>query len=219
MSDKFVRIKKDNQIYYGGDQKWFSKKRNQSMGCGIIAAANLMISIGAKSDQRDTMDYDEYIHLAEELGRRYIHVLPKLGINGVFLSIGINWYFRNHHIPIKTKWGTGRKKIWTEIERMLDENGAVILAIGPNNFGMFRNKRLPLYVKRGNTYVCETSTKAHYVSVTGIDDDYLTISSWGKKFYIHKNEFMMYVRKYSNFLFSNVLVTKTILQRSNSCME
>ena len=97
MSDKFVRIKKDNQIYYGGDQKWFSKTRNQKMGCGIIAAANLIMSIQAKADKR----------------------------------------------------------------------------------------------------------------YTGIDDDYLTIASWGRKLYINKNEFMMYVGKYSNFLFSNILVTKT----------
>ena len=45
MTDKLVRVKKENQIYYGGDQKWFSKARNQNMGCGIIAAANLITCI------------------------------------------------------------------------------------------------------------------------------------------------------------------------------
>lgn len=208
MRDKLVRVKKENQIYYGGDQKWFSKARNQNMGCGIIAAANLITCIECISDKRYAVEFEDYMNLAEILGRKYIYVLPKFGINGVFLSLGINWYFKKNNIPYQAKWGTGSKKIWTEIERMLDENLPVILAIGPNNFGLFSNRRLPLYVKRGNTYVCETSTKAHYVSVTAISDDYLTISSWGKKFYIYKNEFMMYARKYSNFLFSNILVMR-----------
>ena len=208
MGDKIVRIKKENQIYYGGDQKWFAKVRNQNMGCGIIASANLVKTIEAKDNGLYTVQYVDYISLAERIAKGYVYVLPRFGINGVFLSLGINLYFIVHNIPYIAMWGTRKNLLWSEIQRMLDDGLSVILAVGPNKFSKIRKVSLPLYVKNKGTYVCYTTTKAHYVTITDMSDDYLTVSSWGEKFFINKNELMEYAYKYSNFLFTNVLVVR-----------
>lgn len=205
---RFISVKQEKTTYYGGAQAWFDKTRNQSMGCGIIAAANVILSLTSADTKSYMYDRDEYMILANELSRRYIHVLPKFGINGIFLAIGMNRYFWKNKIKYRASWGTRRKRIWDEAQRMLDENIPVILAIGPIYPFVWKKKKLPLYIKNGSAYVVSTYTSAHYVTITEINDDYLTISSWGKKFYVYKKDFMLYVRKQSNFLFSNIMIIK-----------
>lgn len=205
---RFIEIIKDKRTYYGGNQRWFTSKRNREMGCGIIAAANVIFSMELRGSTSSKLEYEEYMNLAEILARKYIFVLPKLGINGIFLAMGINMYFMINHIPYIARWGTPSTRMFEEMRKMLDENIPVILAIGPNNPWFFGKKKLPLYIKNHDTYMCETHTSAHYVCVTEIDDDFMTISSWGSKYYIHKNEFMMYIKKYSNCLFSNVMLIR-----------
>ena len=204
----FIRVKKDNRIFYGGAQEWFDSDLKKSMGCGIIAAANSIKCIEAKQTHRTYLDYDEYMALANLLSKKYIHVLPKLGINGISLSVGINRYFWRHRMPYRAVWGIGRRHIWENITRMVNDGIPVILAIGPNNIRFLTDKKLPFYTKDGEGFVCSCEINAHYVSVTAIDDFYLTISSWGRKYYINRNEFINYCKRYSNFLYSNVMIIK-----------
>ena len=89
---------------------------------------------------------------------------------------------------------------------MLEAQIPVVLAVGPNFPMLWGNQRLIFYEKDGMLYHPKTTTKAHYVTITEIDGEWLTISSWGKKYYIKKAEYEMYVRKHSNYLFSNILV-------------
>ena len=49
------------------------------------------------------------------------------------------------------------------------------------------------------------STKAHYVTVTGSEDRFFRISSWGKLFYIDKGEYFSYIKQHSSSVISNIL--------------
>ena len=63
-------------------------------------------------------------------------------------------------------------------------------------------------------YKVATSTRDHYVTITGIiesKEDNITlleISSWGKKYYIRYDEYRNFVKKCDNFYFSNILYIK-----------
>ena len=90
--------------------------------------------------------------------------------------------------------------------KKLDE--ARISLLYKNKKGVFKLKKgqkLKLYVRRGDSFISTAAVNAHYVTVTGMDDRWLEVSTWGKKYYINREEFTRYVRKYSCYLFSNLV--------------
>ena len=50
--------------------------------------------------------------------------------------------------------------------------------------------------------------ESHYVTVTGLDDEWAQISSWGREYYINRREYDAFVRLHSASLFSNILYIK-----------
>ena len=54
-------------------------------------------------------------------------------------------------------------------------------------------------------YQKRSAAKAHFVVATGLDESWLRIASWGKEYYINKNEFDFYRREHSNSLLCNVV--------------
>ena len=97
---------------------------------------------------------------------------------------------------------------------MLEEGIPVTLSIGPmGKHGVVFYDWVP---KTNNHYNFECNfhdelVAGHYVTVTGFMEDeergrrMLEISSWGRKYYIDYDEYELAVKKYSNFLFSNIL--------------
>lgn len=92
------------------------------------------------------------------------------------------------------------------MEEMLSKNLPVIMSVGPNFPCVWRNHKLPFYIRKNDgTYVQDCQVNGHYVTVTEMDETWLCISSWGKKYYINRQEYMEYVRRYSGFLVSNIV--------------
>ena len=92
---------------------------------------------------------------------------------------------------------------------MLSADLPVILAVGPNFPAVWMKERLRFFVKSKNgVFRPGTATKSHYVTVTGMDEDWLRISSWGSEYYISRREYEDYVHRHSNPLFSNILYIK-----------
>ena len=74
---------------------------------------------------------------------------------------------------------------------------------------VWKKDRLPLYSKRENgSFIRSSSAKSHYVSVTGLDDEWARISSWGREYYINRMEYDDFVRRHSSRIFSNILYIK-----------
>ena len=77
------------------------------------------------------------------------------------------------------------------------------------NIPFWRKHKLCLYRQENGLYFPAAEVKAHFVVVTGLENGYLQISSWGKEYYISWQEFEKYVKKYSSFLVSNIcLITE-----------
>ena len=214
---------------YGGAQRWFPKKRLQNSGCGIIACANILTQAGyigkhskyavcpkdtaeGSADRRETLrqvDRDSYMRLARTLSF-YLPVIEGFGLNGIVMAMGINIYFLFHRLPFVAFWGFSKRRRDKRIEKMLSQDIPVCLAIGPNFPNLFGKHCITLYKKQGGDYLPDTTINAHYVSVTGMDDEWYEISSWGQHMYINKREYDTYAKKHSGYVLSNILYVKPL---------
>ena len=132
-------------------------------------------------------------------------------MNGITLMIGMNRYFSKEKLPYRAIWNIRGKKILSKIDSMLSNDIPVIFSVGPNFPKFWGKQTVKLYKKtaQGN-YIPATKVKAHYMIITGRDDMWIQISSWGKEYYMNFIEYQEYIKKYSSFIVSNIICIKTV---------
>ena len=218
---EFPVVQSGTRLLYGGDQSLSSDKTMRACGCGVIASLDLLIYLcryhGWHAERMEVLtrpgiisqsDYDRW---ALEVKRHYLPLIPGHGINGLTLAFGLNRIFRHNAIPYHARWGAGSSSFWSTIEHMLRTDQPVILSIGPNFPLFWQHNALTFYARKADgSYAPVSHAQAHYVSVTGLDESWLRISSWGRKYYISRSEYEAYVKQHSLHLVSNILVVKPV---------
>ena len=91
------------------------------------------------------------------------------------------------------------------MEEMLRRDIPVILSIGPNFPRLWKQGKETLYRMDQGDYRRAAETRAHYVTVTGMDESWLRISSWGKEYYLSREEYETYRADISSALVSNIV--------------
>ncbi len=204
----FPRVRRDNQIAYGGNQMWSDRPTIRKVGCGAVAGLDLLRYLSGETG-REPLPLMDYNRQLSDLCRHYFPLIPGHGINGVTLAIGLNRLFHRHGLPYRAAWAFSGSKLWERVREMLERDVPVILSIGPNFPLVWRKERLPFYSRRANgSFVRTSSAKSHYVTVTGMDDSWVRISSWGREFYINRHEYDAFVKQHSTSLFSNIMYVK-----------
>lgn len=210
----FEQVKDGIWMHYGGNQGWSEKKTMRAYGCGVIGAAHVILhEENRRKENLTVLEKAEFVEFVENLRRQYLPVLPHFGINGVMLSLGINRYFRKNNMALTSHWGIGKRKLWEKTAKMLAADIPVIIGVGPNYPLFWKKNGVTLYQKKGEQYVENGTVCGHYMIVTAMDEEWLLVSSWGKKYYINKAEYIAYIRKYSNSLFCNVLCVRRTAKR------
>lgn len=222
IKDKYISVGYGPLPSFGGSQMRAPSRTVREVGCGVIAALDLLLYLVKTHPDcgcaffRDAIadgviDEQEYNELVTKLSRRFFPLIPKLGINGIMLAAGLNAFFLRYSLPWRAVWGLGRRKLWDEIAHMLSQDIPVILSIGPN-FPLFWQKNtLRLYsAGRNGELVQACCIRAHYVTVTGMDEEKLRISSWGREYFIKRREYADYVRFHSGGVVSNVVKIRTV---------
>ena len=207
LKDKYVSVSYAEGCSYGGNQSRSGSKVIAKCGCGVVAAADVFLYLrGRTSEPISAEEYNSYL---KSLMPGYFQIIPPVGMNALTLCTGVNLYFRIHSMPYYARWGASRQKFYSVMEGMLENDIPVILAIG-ENFPLFWQKnRLDLYRRNADfSYTAVSSTLAHFVTVTGMDGMWMRVSSWGKEYYINRNEFFRYVDDHSSRIISNILVIK-----------
>jgi len=208
LKNKYVSVLYDGVPSYGGAQNKSDSAVIRKCGCGLIAAADMFLYLEGKCQSIEQTEYDSF---CRSLLPGYFQLIPPLGMNAITLCAGVNLYFRIHSMPYYALWGAGRKKFYRVITDMLAEDMPVILSIGPNFPLFWQKNKLTFYRKTADgLYVGASSAKAHFITVTGIDGIWMRVSSWGKQYYVNRNEFFRYIDDHSNNIFSNILVIKEI---------
>ncbi len=223
----YISVGYQNSRSFGGSQMQSGSKTMREVGCGVIAALDLLLYLRRYHDgcegvffkeaaQDGVIDAEEYDLLSQKLSRAYFPLIPKLGVNGLMLAAGLNVFFLRYHFPFRAHWGIGSRGLFERIEELLGEDLPVILSIGPNFPLFWKKDTLPFYVpSHGDTPCSACEVRAHYVTVTGIDERYLHISSWGKAYLIDRNEYSDYIRHSSGSVVSNIVRLRRIPSREN----
>ena len=205
LKSSFHQVETLRGTAYGGNQAWFSYKFLKNSGCGVISSTDLLLHLYG----RRQITRLEYMDIARELWKKYFPVIPGFGMNGITMMIGLNRYFWNHKMPYVACWMLSGKKLFSRIESMLSKDIPVILSVGPNFPLIWRKEKLTLYTKnQTGTYMPAAKVKAHFVTVTGMDDEMIQISSWGKEYYISVLEYEKYIQDNSSYLVSNIIYVK-----------
>lgn len=217
LKDPYIRLVRSNgTLAYGGDQGASDNKAMQRCGCGVVGCVDLLLYLqrwreGAdvsflRDVARDRLPMEEYQRLAQEMRKKYFFLVYPFGKDGVTMAMGLNRIFRKNGVPLRARWNWGKRSLWTNMDRMLEENIPVILSIGPN-FPLFWQKhRLNLYYEDASGALHPAAaTNSHFLTVTAADEERLTVSSWGGKYVILKKEYCDFVKQHSCWLFSNIL--------------
>ncbi len=201
----YTSVSDNGRASYGGNQTKSDSAVIKKCGCGIVAAADLIIYLTSGGKASSPVSLTQYNEFLRFLNRRYFPLIPKLGMNPIVLTAGLNLYFKNRKMEYSAMWQASGEKLFARIEQQLSDDIPVIMSVGQNFPCIWKKNKLDLYTKSGDTYIKTASAKAHYVTATGIDENYIRISSWGRELYIEKYEFMSYMKMYSAGVLCNML--------------
>ena len=214
----YISVSNGSSCSYGGNQMCSTNQTERSVGCGAVAALDLFLYLCRSHLSPEhpvnknlfpsnwPMEQQQYLSLLHDFRKKYFPLIPGHGINGVSLAIGVNAFFIKNRIPFIAIWGVPYAKLWSSIRRMLDQDIPVIFSVGPNFPFFWQHHQLRFYVQRSDgAYIPGPQTHAHYVTITGMDEQWLQIASWGRKYYINRAEYLSYVREHSIHLVSNIL--------------
>ena len=219
LKNPYISVSRGALRSYGSSQDWSERWDIRRCGCGAIAMTDLVLYLrryhGCDGpDLPDPAPLEAYDRLCTKLQRKYLPMVPPVGINGLSLALGLDLYFRIHKIPLRAFWGVRAKNIWTAMADLLDRDLPVIFSVGQNIPRVWENHRLNLYIRRSDgTYVAASRVKAHYMTVTAMDDTWLTVSSWGRQYYIHRGEYEDYGKKHSIALVNNLVWLKAVTNK------
>ena len=209
-------IWQDGVCSYGGNQGWAGDRNLRRCGCGLVAALDLLWYLKQTRPDWPTLPQGripeeettrvEYEAMLTGLQESYLPLVPPFGMSGLVLALGMNRCFRNYGIPLKARWGCSGKKLPLRLDEMLQKDLPVILAVGPNFPFLWRKNRVTLYRQDGSdNWVAAAMIKAHFVTVTGREGDWVYLASWGRNYRFSFQEYTRYIRRHSSYLVSNLL--------------
>ncbi len=213
----YIRVAAQGGPSYGGSQQFSENHMMSLCGCGVIAATDTLLYLGryhlrgtipffAELTSYTLFPFPSYTALIHRMRRAYFPLIPYAGINGLMLALGIQRFFRDNKMPFSARWCMSRSEMWPRVRKMLAEDIPVIMSVGPNFPLFWQNKRACFYHRSPEgAFVPAANVKAHYFTVTGMNDEWLRISSWGRMYYLNRREFEDYVREHSAGFISNIL--------------
>ena len=211
----YLAVKTQADKSFGGNQNWATGYMMRKYGCGVVAMGDVLIYLGIHRLPCNTdllygmlredgcLSYPRYERYLRKMNKRYLGIIPGFGVPNFQLARAMNRYFRHYRIDLRARWCLSSGKMLERIQDSLSKDYPVIHAIG-QNIPFWRKKKLTLYRQENGVYLPATETKAHYVVVTGMENGYLQISSWGKEYFISWKEYQEYGKKYSSFWASNI---------------
>jgi len=194
---------------WGGDQNVLPGATLRRWGCGAVAGLDLVRYL-SKTDPGRSGDFfaagEDYAARVSRFSRRFVPVLPGFGVNGLVLALGVDRFFRKYRMPFTARWGVRQRALSAAIGDMLARDIPVVLAIGPNFPRFWQKHGLKLYAPvPGGEPRAALAVRAHYVTVIGMEGDWLQAVSWGRPYALRLSELEAYARRHSLGLFCSVL--------------
>ena len=202
---------------YGGNQRRSSDPVIKKCGCGLVAALDTLLYLGrccrwtdvpelAATDEDGPISAGQYEKCLAAMKKAYFPLLYPLGTGGLALAAGMNLFFKRRCLPFHGLWCAAGSRLWERMENMLAADIPVICAVGQNFPRFWEKKGVSLQLNDGSGSPRPgASARAHFITVTALDEEWMRLSSWGKKYYMSRRDFENYVRKTSNPLLCGIL--------------
>ena len=216
----YTPVERNGIVFYGGSQTFSESKNTRRCGCGPVAALNLLIYLhryhtAIPYEGFDALPTDspvpaaQYNALLDKLIRRFLPLIPTRGINAVTMGVGLNAFFLRCRLPWRVKRCVLSAPMWERAADMLRRDIPVIFSVGVNFPAVWGKKRLRLYARTPvGEYRPASAVKGHYMTMTGLDDEWMSVSSWGRIYYVNRKEFEQYTREESTGFLCNILYIK-----------
>ena len=211
-SSTFVRIVDENgNVYYGGDQSWFTNDpiRIRDNGCGVIAAVNEALYLSGVTE----ISKEEYMKLVEEYFKqdpaRKRHVNSDIGAWPSDIGDYVSDYCKKNGIGNSSK---GYNSSWSYLTNDFEDdykymkestgNGTPVIWAMHNQTA----EELHFYAmseKTGALEQTDVTFNSHYVTVTGVwekqrDDGtvqrMVEVSSGGRRYYVDYDEYKEFAK-------------------------
>ena len=150
--------------------------------------------------------------LLDTAGKRYFPILPRFGMNGLALAFRMNRYFRRYRMPYRAAWCSSRSRSLKAMAAMLDRDIPVILSVGPDFPLLWQKHPVDLYVRPGDTAPAHR-VRAHYMVVTGMENGWLTLSSWGRQYYLPLAAWEEHHKYHSGYLVDGIVFIRSLRTR------
>lgn len=230
LAHPYPGVRTERGVTYGGDQRRCDDAVMRRCGCGVVCAADLLLYLHRwhpdcrvpplqSLPEDGVLSQRQYDALTRRLRRRCFPLCAPFGLNGPALAAGLGLFFRRWGIPYTARWGAPRAALWQSVEEMLARDLPVILAVGPDLPRLWEQRSLRLY--RGGTppYAPAGRVRAHFLTVTAMEGDWLRVSSWGKRYQLRRSEWEDYARRCSGSLTSNVLCLRPAARSGKAAAE
>ena len=173
LETEYIRIIKDNVVYFGGNQSWFDDNIRKT-ACGLIAACDMELWL--KSKNPPPLPFEQYRTSVEYNAKNYFYK-KRLNLSGIPARLIVDFLNKQDFAP-RFRFIDRRKFSESELQRVisksLDKNLPVIIRIGENF------NRLSCTVHYGNSSR-QCRMRWHYITATGIDENNIIFYSWGRK--------------------------------------
>ena len=186
----------------GGDQRRLSSAVLCRCGCGPVAALDLVRYLHFYCPDCESSFFDGipgeiwlplpvYELCLSRISRRFVPVTPPVGTNPPALAAGLNRYFRTYDLPLRASWQFG-SDFEEQAEKMLAHDLPVILSIGRPVKSLLRNPKLGLYTAPVFTGHPAATVNSHFLTLLGMDDQWLQVASWGRRYWLQRQELARY---------------------------
>lgn len=216
----YISVDVHGKASYGGGQQFSANPMIRRSGCGIIAATDLLLYLNARHLhgsvdffdgllETEPIPFPAYTTCISRMNQRYFPMIPYAGINGLMLMDGVRRFLHEQRMPYSARWCFSPGNLWSRTETMLRQDIPVVMSVGPNFPKIWGKRRVRFYIKTGDkSYTPSAGAKQHYFTVTGMDESWLCISSWGRLYYINRRDFEEYIHRHSLSFVSNVLLVE-----------
>ena len=208
-------------ISFGGSQMCSPDSTMVKCGCGVVAAQEVLLyltryhscpgqDLFGEMAGKAIVTPEEYNRVLQHLQTRYMHLIPSFGINGISLVAGMNAVFRRYTFPYRGQWKIASRSFYPSMEEMLRSDIPVIISVGPNFPVLWGKKTVALHPGRTLRSIPSQGIRAHYMIATGLEEDSIHVSSWGRRYTIDRREYDEYVRRISSSIVSNLVYIRNM---------
>lgn len=223
LAGDYIRVSDGETVSTGGSQLWLDGMLKRC-GCSVIAAADTLMYIEGRAQGQ--ISADAYKRLIGRI-KKYFPLIPFRGMPGFAMPVFFSVLCRRRKNGYTASWGCFPKRIAQTVTGQLENDIPVPFCVGAGFHRIFKKqpeRGLRLYEKRVEyngkpadsvkdtavsegkvSYIWTRSVRNHFMVMTGVEGDWASVSSWGRKYYISLRELESYSLGDGFGMFTNII--------------